>query len=189
METDPDVVAMLAVQQGDLSAFDRLFTRHAAALIAFAGHFVGSRARAEEITQDVFLQVFRNRANYQPTAKFVTWLYRIATNACLSEVRRSEHRHVVRPSRHDDAPPFEPADPSGATPEDKVRRQETLSRMRQALADLPEPQRAALLLARVDGFSYEQVAEALSTTVPAVKSMIHRATLALRAAFPDRGDE
>ena len=146
---DPDVQRMLAVQRGDREAFEQLFQRHIGAVVGFATQFVGSRARAEEIAQEVFLQVYRTRAHYVPRARFTTWLYRMASNACLSEVRRAEHH---------------------------------------ARAASPSPdsaQRAAILLARVEGLSYEEVAESLSCSVAAVKSLVHRATLALRDAVPE----
>ena len=91
-EAEPDVELMLAVQRGDASAFERLFAKHIAGVVGFATRFVGTRARAEELGQDVFLQVYKHREHYQPQARFSTWLYRMVTNACLSEVRRGDYR-------------------------------------------------------------------------------------------------
>jgi RNA polymerase sigma-70 factor (ECF subfamily) len=183
-EADPDVQLMLAVQRGDRSAFEQLFEKHARGVVGFAAQFVGVRARAEELAQDVFLQIYRTRARYVPTARFTTWLYRMVTNACLSEVRRADHRNRVQSSDHVPAP--EDDDP-GSLPEvatrsseEVVLSQESLDRLRDELEDLPPQQRAALLLARVEGLSYEEVAEALASSVSAVKSLIHRATVKLR---------
>jgi len=86
--SDPDVQLMLRVREGDADAFRELFEKHKRAIVNFAYHFIGNRQRAEEIAQDVFLQIYRAAVRYEPTAKFTTWLYRIATNACLNEVRR-----------------------------------------------------------------------------------------------------
>src|SRR3990172_5179273 len=95
--SDPDVQLMLRFRDGDEEAFRELFEKHSRAIVNFAYHFVGNRQRAEELAQDVFLQIYRAGARYEPQAKFTTWLYRIATNACLNEVRRPEHRYRKRP--------------------------------------------------------------------------------------------
>jgi RNA polymerase sigma-70 factor (ECF subfamily) len=183
-EADPDVQLMLAVQRGDRSAFEQLFEKHVRGVVGFAAQFVGARARAEELAQDVFLQVYRTRARYLPRARFTTWLYRMVTNACLSEVRRADHRSR---SRALDDSANRSIDELGSltdgatrSSEDALLSQESLDRLRTVLDTLPPQQRAALLLARVEGLSYEEVAEALSCSVSAVKSLIHRATVTLR---------
>ncbi len=174
---------MLAVQRGDQSAFEQLFEKHVRAVVGFAAQFVGGRARAEELVQDVFLQIYRTRARYVPRARFTTWLYRMVTNACLSEVRRADHRSRMQSLEHTaDERTDASVAAEGATrsSEDAVLSQEVLNKMRAALTDLPAQQRAALLLARVEGLSYEEVAATLSCSVSAVKSLIHRATVTLR---------
>lgn len=183
-EADPDVQLMLAVQRGDRSAFEQLFEKHVRGVVGFAAQFVGARARAEELAQDVFLQIYRTRARYAPTARFATWLYRMVTNACLSEVRRADHRTRAQApyhsteQGHDDARSLLEA--ATRSSEDAVLSQESLDRLRGILEELPAQQRAALLLARVEGLSYEEVAESLACSVAAVKSLIHRATVTLR---------
>jgi len=183
-EADPDVQLMLAVQRGDRSAFERLFERHVRGVVGFAAQFVGTRARAEELAQDVFLQIYRARARYVPSARFTTWLYRMVTNACLSEVRRADHRYrvQVQDRPEDGGPGTSRSIPEAATQssEDALLSQETLGRLRAVLAALPPQQRAALLLARLEGLSYEEVATTLACSVAAVKSLIHRATVTLR---------
>jgi len=175
---------MLAVQRGDRSAFGQLFEKHVRGVVGFAAQFVGARARAEELAQDVFLQIYRTRARYVPTARFTTWLYRMVTNACLSEVRRADHRSRILPVDHaverDDADPGSLPEVATRSSEEVVLSQESLNRLRTELEELPPQQRAALLLARVEGLSYEEVAEALSSSVSAVKSLVHRATVRLR---------
>lgn len=184
-EADPDVQRMLDLQHGDLAAFDDLFTRHGAAVVRFATQLVGNRARAEELAQEVFLQVYRNRSNYTPSARFVTWLYRMVTNACLSEIRRSEHRHRARPRPDRDGEEPPPPEIPVTSAEQDLLSHETVDRIRAVLTRLPAQQRAALLLARVEGLSYDEVAEALSTSVAAIKSLVHRATVTMREALPD----
>jgi RNA polymerase sigma-70 factor (ECF subfamily) len=183
---------MLALQRGDENAFDHLFEKHAASVVRFARQFVKSQARAEELAQDVFLQVYRNRASYRATARFNTWLYRIATNACLSEVRRPEHRLRVQPQIENDqrGAPAEPRllDKPQPSTEDALLSREAVDTIQHALAQLPPQQRASLLLARVEGMSYEEVAETLSVSVSAVKSLIHRATSTLRTKLLQGGE-
>lgn len=184
-EEDPDVQLMLAVQQDDSAAFETLFRKHLAKVVGFASSFVGSRARAEEIAQETFVRIYRTRRRYQPRARFSTWLYRIATNLCVSETRRTEHRLAHRAAdgregerREDEVQAL--ADPNARTAEEDLLAREEVDRVRMALESLPSQQRAALLLARVEGLSYAEVAATLHCSVSAVKSLVHRATIALR---------
>ena len=188
--SDPDVQLMLRVRAGDGEAFRELFEKHSRPIVNFAYHFVGSRQRAEEIAQDVFLQIYRAAARYEPTAKFTTWLYRIATNACLNEVRRPEHRHPKRPLEHpqdDERKRAEIAfpDPTAVPGDSALAGRELEAKIHAVLEDLPPNQRAALLMSRVDGMSYLEVAEALATTESAVKSLVFRATATMRKALAE----
>ena len=182
---------MLAVQRGDTSAFQQLFEKYIAQVVGYAAQFVGARARAEELAQDVFLQIYRTRARYVPRARFKTWLYRMVTNACLSELRRADYRGRLQsldnpaPSQEHDPLPIEAPT---RTSEDALLGQERVEKMRSALAQLPPQPRAALLLARVEGLSYEQVASSLGCSVSAVKSLIHRATVTLRERMREEQD-
>jgi RNA polymerase sigma-70 factor (ECF subfamily) len=188
-QEDADVQLMLAVQRGDMVAFRRLFDKHIAGVVGYANHLVGSPGRAEELAQDVFLQVYRKRSRYVPRARFKTWLYRMVTNACLSELRRRDPALRRRVGGHADATDARlDAAAVERSSEEALLTQEAVDRMRVALAKLPSMQRGALLLARGEGFSYEEVAQALSCSVAAVKSLIHRATLALRQQLREDDD-
>lgn len=173
---------MLAVQRGEGAAFEELFRKHIGAIVAFAAQFVGNRARAEELAQDVFLRLYRTRSRYVPTARFTTWLYRMVTNACLSETRRADFRARSQTLRVADDTEDERSEIEIPTPttEEAAADIEALEQAESAIRDLPAQQRAALLLARVEGLSYEEVAKSLECSVPAVKSLIHRATITLR---------
>lgn len=175
---------MLAVQRGEQGAFQQLFEKHISGVIGFAMQFVASRARSEELAQDVFLQLYRARARYVPRARFQTWLYRMVSNACLSELRRPEHRarlqSLDRATSNDANDPPAMAEPSTPSSEEAALDHEAVKRLQSAVARLPPQQRAALLLARGKGLSYEEVALSLSCSVSAVKSLIHRATVTLR---------
>ncbi len=182
-QEDPDVELMLAVQRDSREAFDALFRKYIGPVVAFATSYVGSRARAEELAQDAFVQLYRARHNYQPSARFKTFLYRIVTNVCLSEIRRPHNREEVREVAQDlvDAT----LDPEARSGEEDVALHEDVENMRRAVLALPAQQRAALLLARVEGLSYEEVARSLACSVSAVKSLIHRATVSLREQLRD----
>jgi RNA polymerase sigma-70 factor (ECF subfamily) len=152
--------------------------------------FVGSQARAEELAQDVFLQAYRARGSYKPRARFATWLFRIATNACLSELRRPEQRGQTRSldqmETHEDSETrSEFPDPESVNAEAGALGGELRQRILSLLDSLPPQQRAAIILARAEGFSYEEVAASLDTSVAAVKSLIHRATVALREGLKE----
>ncbi len=185
LTSDPDVQLMLRLKAGDEEAFRELFEKHARAIVNFSYQFVGSRARAEELTQEVFLQLYRAAPRYEPQARFTTWLYRIATNTCLNEARRPERRFATRPLEHRQDEAGERAeitfaDPDAERGDDALAGRELEDRIRQVLAELPGQQRAALLMSRVDGMSYREVAEALECSESAVKSLVFRATATMR---------
>jgi RNA polymerase sigma-70 factor (ECF subfamily) len=185
---DPDVALMLRVQGGDESAFRDLFLKFSPRVLRYVRRFVGSAARAEEVTQDVFVQVFRFRHRYRPESRLATWLYTIATNHCLNELRRPERRlRVDLWARRDDDGPAEPSlpDRDGPTPEEGAASLELARRLDAAVAELPPKQRAALLLSRVDGLQYRDVGAALGCSEGAVKALLFRATQALKRRLAD----
>jgi len=195
MAPDPDAALMLAFQGGDEAGFRALFEKYGRAMVAFCHHYVRDLGRAEELAQDVFLKLHRYADRYRPSARFKTFLYRIAANHCLNELRRGEYgqRRGASPGGTDGADLDLLAD-DGPSPEE-VASAAALSRaVQDLLARLPEKQRSAFVLARLEGLSYEEVAEVLETTVSAVKSLVHRATVAAADALgsfsaPGKGEE
>jgi RNA polymerase sigma-70 factor (ECF subfamily) len=184
---DADAALMLRFQAGDLAAFESLFERHSRALVGFAYRFVRDREVAEELAQDVFLRVCDAAGTYRPEARFTTWLYRIATNVCLNEVRkprfRLKHQSLSQPSGEGpDSPPTEIVDDAAADPVADLQRGDISRTIGQALALLPEKQRAAFVLNKYQELSYAEVAGVLHISEKAVKSLIHRAkeTLSLK---------
>jgi RNA polymerase sigma-70 factor (ECF subfamily) len=182
---DPDVALMLRVQDGDEGAFQELFRKFAPRVLQYARRFVGSEAQAEELTQDVFVQVFRFRHRYKPQSRLSTWMFTIATNRCLNELRRPEQKRRVDiwDTRHDadeqrEGPQL--ADPDAITPEAGAASRELARHLETAVDELPAKQRAALLLSRVDGLAYRDVAEALGCSEGAVKALLFRATQSLK---------
>ena len=186
MAPDPDAALMLAFQRGDAAAFRTLFERHARAMVAFCHHFVRDGARAEELAQDVFVKLHQAADRYRPTARFRTFLYRIASNHCLNELRRGEYG--ARRASAGEAPADPDALPStAANPEDVAHAAALERAVTELLARLPEKQRLALVLCRLEGLSYEEIAEVLGTSLSAVKSLIHRATVAAADALAPHG--
>jgi RNA polymerase sigma-70 factor (ECF subfamily) len=182
MTRDADATLMLAFQGGDEAAFRALYERYARAMIAFCHHFVRDSARAEELAQDVFVKVYRAKDRYETRARFRTFLYRIASNHCLNELRRAEYGAAERepagePTELDALPSGEPG------PEEHAEGAELEERVGELLERLPEKQRAAFVLCRFQGLSYEEIAETLDTSLSAVKSLVHRATLAVAGAL------
>jgi RNA polymerase sigma-70 factor (ECF subfamily) len=186
---DPDVQLMLRFQKGDMEAFQQLFQKFSPAVVNFAFQFLGTRARAEEIGQEVFLQVYRWQKRYEPKAKFSTWLFKIANNHCLNEVRKGEYR-VTRESLEPTGPeederPRDLPDTNPGTGEEILAAKETAGRIQAILRRIPESQRAALLLSRLEGLSYQEVAEVLGSTEKAVKSLVFRANQSLKEGLRD----
>lgn len=185
-DEDPDTALMLRVKEGDRAAFRVLFDKHSGPIARFAAGFVGSNARADELAQEVFLQVYRTRERYEPRAKFSTWLYTIAHNLCLNEVRRHDYKtrvDLAGSGADDDGPLWDPSDPQAPEGESYSAQRELEGRVAALVAELPEAQRTALILSRVDELRYQQIGEILSCSEQAVKSLIFRATQRLKAGL------
>jgi RNA polymerase sigma-70 factor (ECF subfamily) len=187
---DPDVALMLRVQQGDNGAFQDLFRKFSPRVLQYVRRLVGSDARAEEVTQEVFVQVFRFRGRYQPQSRLATWIFTIATNLSLNELRRPERHLRVdiwdqrgQEEERREGPPL--PDPTAIDPEAGAASRELARHLEEAVAKLPAKQRAALLLSRVDGLAYKDVGAALGCTEGAVKALLFRATQSLKVTLRD----
>ncbi|MCC6509567.1 MAG: sigma-70 family RNA polymerase sigma factor [Pirellulaceae bacterium] len=178
---------MLRVQGGDAFAFEQLMKRYHARLVRILRHVSGSDESAEDLAQDVFLRVFRARANYQPSAKFSTWLFHIAHNVASNAIRDRKRRKEVQV--------YAPATgsqsglmtldqmalaSSGTMPVRKLDKVERAEMVRLAVEALNERQRMALLLCKFEGLSYQEIAEAMELSVQAVKSLLSRARVNLK---------
>jgi RNA polymerase sigma-70 factor (ECF subfamily) len=174
-----DVELMLALRAGDEGAFAVLVDRHRESVVNLTYRYLGNRSDAEDLAQEVFLKVYRARDRYEPSAKFTTWLYRVAVNACLNEVRDRKSRPTFAAaalaSADGDEPALRVADGSAPSPAEEAERSELKEQVRAAVAELPERQRLALLLNKFHGLGYEELAESLEMTVPAIKSLLVRA--------------
>lgn len=181
---DPDAVLMLRVKRGDRAAFGELVEKYKQPLYNFIFRTLRDETESEDVAQTVFLQVYKSRARYERTAKFSTWLFTIARNLCLNEIRRRS-RHPAESleeshAEHDDQPSRQYEDKKIFLPTDDALHGELARKIEEALAELPENQRTAILLCRQDELSYEEIAEVLDCSLSATKSLIHRGREALK---------
>ncbi|MGH7950643.1 MAG: RNA polymerase sigma factor [Limisphaerales bacterium] len=178
VQSDPDAVLMLRVKRGDRAAFTKLVEKYKQPVMNFVHRTLRDETEAEDLAQNVFLQVFKSRARYQQTAKFSTWLFTIARNLCLNEIRRrSRHPAESLEETHpenEDQPSRQFEDAKIILPPEKLLHGELAKKIEDALAALPENQRSAILLCRQDELSYEEIAEILDCSLSATKSLIHR---------------
>ena len=179
---DYDAELMVRVKEGDGVSFGLLLEKHRASVIRFLYRMVQNQAVAEELAQEAFLRVYRSRDTYEPTAKFTTWLFRIATHLALNSLRDGKNRRME--SRLDeelsDAPARQVPDGRPSVEQTMVR-QARLEEVRQAVAGLPEKQRAAVLMHKYEEMEYTQIARVLNCSESAVKSLLFRAYETLRA--------
>lgn len=177
-EPDPDAELMLRVKRGDRAAFAALVEKYQQPVLNFLLRSLQDETEAEDLAQNVFVQVWKSARRYRRTARFSTWLFTIARNLCLNELRRRA-RH---PATSLEAPPTESQTPlperiedrQTATPPEALLREELFRKVEAALAELPENQRTAILLCREEEFSYEDIAAILGCSLSATKSLIHR---------------
>jgi RNA polymerase sigma-70 factor (ECF subfamily) len=179
---DPDAQLMLAFQKGDASAFESLLRRNYRNVLNFIYRFMGRREIAEDLTHEVFLRVYQNTAGYEPRSRFRTWLYTIAKNLCLNEMRRKSHRlqSLDEPEFQEAQQPTKAIADPALPVEDRLIRRERIAAVRAAIDELPENQRLAVILRRYDDFSYEQIAATLNTSEKSVKSLLSRAKVHLK---------
>jgi RNA polymerase sigma-70 factor (ECF subfamily) len=185
--TRTDVQLMLDVKGGDEQSFELLLQRYRTPLVNFLFRMVKNREQAEDLAQEVFIRVYRAREEYVPTAKFTTWLFRIATNLALNSLR--DHRHqklemsidapLTADAEDGDERPLEVAD-KRLTVEQELVEEERKKMIRRAIEKLPEKQRAAVLLHKYQELDYAEIAKILSCSESALKSLLFRAYEILR---------
>jgi RNA polymerase sigma factor (sigma-70 family) len=176
LQSDEKLVAL--IRRGNHGAFEALVDRYNSRLLAFCRHMLGSTEDAEDVLQEVFTAAFNAICADDRPINARPWLYRIARNRCLNHLRRPQH------AGQDSMDVFERD--GGATTADTVHTREEFRQIVADVQELPETQRTALLLREIDALSYEQIAEAMDTTVPSVKSLLVRARVSLAEAAEAR---
>jgi RNA polymerase sigma-70 factor, ECF subfamily len=178
-----DAELMLRVKDGDSASFTLLLERHRTPVIHFLYRMVQSQAIAEELAQEVFLRVYRSRATYEPTAKFTTWLFRIATHLALNSLRdrkKEKGQESLDAADNDRTTGIQVADHQLTVEQSLVHRVK-LNEVRRAVEALPEKQRAAVLMHKYEEMEYSQIARVLNCSESAVKSLLFRAYETLRS--------
>ena len=179
-----DVDVMLRVKTGDESAFAYLVQKYRRPMIGFMYRLCHNPSTAEELAQEVFLRVYRSRTSYEPSAKFTTWLYRIATNLAVNHARDTRHERAENTVRLD-----EPDQETGTTPdladdsltaEESILKRERLAAIRGKVNALPERQRMAVIMHKYQQMDYQQIAGVLKLSESATKSLLFRAYETLR---------
>jgi RNA polymerase sigma-70 factor (ECF subfamily) len=178
---EQDAQLMTRVRGGDTACFALLLERHRNPVIHFLYRMVQNQAVAEELAQEVFLRVYRSRESYEPTAKFTTWLYRIATHLALNYLRdhRRERAERSMDVETEDGPAQQFTDYRPSVEQDLVR-QSRLREVRQAIERLPDKQKAAVLMHKYQELEYATIARVLKCSESAVKSLLFRAYETLR---------
>jgi RNA polymerase sigma-70 factor (ECF subfamily) len=181
---DPDAVLMLRVKRGDLAAFEELVEKYKQPVINMLYRTLPDAAEAEDLAQNVFIQVYKSADRYRASAKFSTWLFTIARNLCLNEIRRrarhpAESLDVPHPE-HDHEPARQFEDGREPGPDVALLHTELEQRIEEAVRALPESQRLAIVLCRQQELAYEDISEVLGCSLSATKSLIHRARETLK---------
>ncbi len=181
---DEDVKLMLRFKEGETAAFEELVRRNTHKVHALVYRFLGDPSQVEDLTQEAFLRVFRTAPRYQPTAKFSTWLYRIVANLCFNVLRSRKKRRAIQldamgseegESYSRDVPDERLEPPGSGLDADELKDQ-----IAEAIEELPENQKIAIILNKYEHKSYEEIAGILNLSTMAVKSLLSRARGNLR---------
>lgn len=179
-ENARDILLMSRIATGDHHAFRELVERHQNAVTGTVAKMLGNPSEAQDITQQVFLRIWRHAKRYRPEAKFTTYLFTITRNLVFNETRRKKRRsEVSTDEREENSHIHLPDDPS-RQPDAEILQQELRQAVDKAIASLPEPQRLAVVLRRFEQMPYEEIAKVLNLSVSAVKSLLFRARSSLR---------
>jgi RNA polymerase sigma-70 factor (ECF subfamily) len=185
---DPDVRLMIAVRDDQAGAFEELVEAYQARLVGVMHHLVGNAEEAEDLSQEVFLRVYRARKKYRARCKFSTWLFTIANNLALNALRSRQRKPAV-PLNVSDSGPLGPRPAEqlvrdrAAQPVQHLQQRELAGIVQVALAGLNERQRLAVVLNKFEDMSYDEIAEIMQLSTKAIKSLLSRARSNLREAL------
>lgn len=183
---------MESVRLGNVHAFEVLICRHQKSIHNFIFRFMGNRSDAEDLTQEVFMSVWKTASTYKPDAKFTTWLYRIATNLSINLQRRNRIRRwfaVSEKNQQEQYPNNAHLADEGktkSTPEDDILRSELSHHVRKTLDELPNNQRLAIILKVYNGLSYLEISRILGRSTSAVDALLIRAKKNLKKKLMDK---
>jgi RNA polymerase sigma-70 factor (ECF subfamily) len=173
--TDDELMARVA--HGDSVAFKKLFKKHGGHLLGYAQRYLVQKEKAEEVTQDIWMRVIRLAPNYKSEGHFVAWLYTMTRNLCFNSLRKD--KKMLQSEDIDSKIEAQSIDRSSL--EDEILNRSNFSKIKNAIDQLPLMQRSALLMYAIDGMNYNDIADELSVSLSAVKSLIFRARSSLGA--------
>ena len=180
-----DLRLMRLVARGDTSAFEQLVERHQALVAGTVARMLGSNSDVEDIAQQVFIRVWKSAGRYVARAKFTTWLLKITRNLVFNEMRRAKRHPHLPVQIEPEAEEIPLKDEATVAPDAKLLQGELQQAIENAITLLPETQRMALVLRRYEELSYDEIADVLDLSVPAVKSLLFRARTELRERLKD----
>lgn len=182
-DNEIDVSLMLRVGKGDEQAFEELISRHQNAVIGTVAKMLGNAAEAEDIAQQVFIRLWKSAPRYKPKAKFTTFLFTITRNLVFNESRRKSRKKEYSIDEREDDFHLQTPDSQNASPDEDLLHAELQKAVDQAINDLPEKQRLAVILRRYEGMPYDEIGTILELSIPAVKSQLFRARNTLRESL------
>jgi RNA polymerase sigma-70 factor (ECF subfamily) len=176
------------IKTGDAQAFKELVERHKDLVVNTCYGFLRQHDDADDIAQEVFIEIYEAIHNFREEAKLSTWLYRIAVNKCLNQVKKNKRKRWLRSLQAafggEDAAQ-EIADEKAADPQANLEQQERVNVLQQAIDSLAENQKIAFTLSKYEDLSYQEIAEVMGTTIPAVESLLNRAKKNLQKRLYD----
>lgn len=179
---DPDFILLKAASEGDLEAFEHLIRRYQSPVFSFILRYLGDRATAEDMAQEVFLKVYQASSRFDPRARVSSWIFKIAYNLSMNELKRRKRLLKFAANAHSEGVEYS----DRVFAEDMARR-EREEELHELLEQLPEKQRAALLLKVTEGLSYREIGAVLEVSVASVESLIFRARKTLKELFAKAG--
>ena len=183
MDNLPSEELMARIAKGDEDAFEILVDRHQTSILNLVYRFIGDRTQSKDLAQEVFLKVWQSAQDYEPKAKFTTWIYRITANLCFNElksVRRKQWFSFNWSDEHGEHTIEETLSDSRPSAEDLLLQKERSRQISDALQSLPEHQRMAMILRRYDDLSYQEIGQIIGCSVSAVESLLVRAKRTLQ---------
>ncbi len=184
-----DIALMRRIGAGDHDAFAELVGRHQNAVVGTVAKMLGNATDAEDISQQVFMRIWRHAKRYRPEAKFTTYLFTITRNLVFNETRRRSRKKEVSSDERQETSNATISDSPDRQPDAELLQAEMRRAVDAAIAKLPDAQRLAVVLRRYEQMPYEEIAEVLGITVSAVKSLLFRARTTLREALADYLDQ
>jgi len=192
-----EFIHMERLARGDDAAFELILERYRKRIFGIIYRYIQDRTQAEDLSQEVFIRIYKARHTYEPTAKFSTWVYAITSNLCLNEIRKQKTAGKVF-SLHDVTKSGERermngmANGKAVDPSEQIEKEEVAAQVRKVISELPDQQRMAVILRRFEDMSYQEIAKAMKQSVSAVKSLLSRARENIRikmAPFLSRSGE